>query len=178
MVKTERDVQDIIHSYYVGRLYEAPNIYLYNWESDFISVTRSGFVHEYEIKLTVADFMNESKNKKFKHQVLTTGCRALRGYERKYMSAPDSGYWLRLKLNEMGKVIERRPNYFWYVCPEGMLKRVPLYAGLIHLTKYGMKVVRKASLLHKEKIPPDIERKMLVSLYHRYWQLRTERRKQ
>ena len=40
---------------------------LYNWEADLLSVTRADLVHEYEIKLTAADYRRDFHDKKFKH---------------------------------------------------------------------------------------------------------------
>lgn len=47
------------------------------------------------------------------------------------------------------------PNYFYYVCPDGMIKLddLPEYAGLIYLRKgwkNPLKIIRKAPILHKE----------------------------
>ena len=67
-----------------------PNIswsYL-RWEADLISVTKSGFLHEYEIKISLSDFKNDFKKKK--HNTLR-----------------------RNHPNMIGV-----PNYFWYVAPE------------------------------------------------------------
>ena len=81
----ERSIQNQIHNYFSGRIYEIPNVYLYDWESDFISVTRAGYIHEYEIKISKSDFNNDAKSKTHKHEVLQGGCRSLKKYEQSYI---------------------------------------------------------------------------------------------
>ena len=44
-----------------------PNIYLGHLESDMISVTKAGFIHEYEIKLNTTDFKADFKKTKHAH---------------------------------------------------------------------------------------------------------------
>lgn len=42
----------------------------YSWEADLLSVTKSGLIHEYEIKLSKSDY-NADFNKRHKHQLLS-----------------------------------------------------------------------------------------------------------
>ena len=69
-------------------LYEALNLFLYEWESDYLAVSRSGYVYESEIKVSRVDFKADLR--KPKHEALM---------------APGA----------------QCPNYFCYVCPEGMI---------------------------------------------------------
>lgn len=73
-----------------------------------------------------------------------------------------------------GKVEKRIPNYFSYVCPEGLIKECDLkydYMGLIYMTEAGLLTIKKPKLIHKYKhdlIP--LYRKMLkVNNWMRYF---------
>lgn len=85
-------------------LLHVPNVYLYEWECDVLEVTVMGNAHEFEIKVTEADFKQDAR--KGKHRIL----------------------------EEPGnRVTQSRPNQFSYVCPAGMLRPhdIPKYAGLV-----------------------------------------------
>lgn len=168
--ETEYAIQEYLHRYFVGRLYEVPNIYLYSWESDFISVTRSGYVHEFEIKCSKADYHNDYKNKPERHTILENGYRELNHWEKKSL---DNNFSLfnREKLTADNKILENRPNYFWYVCPEGIIADVPDYAGLMYVKNLNP-VIKKAPKLHPVKISDHQKIRLLTSMYHRYWQIR------
>ena len=91
------------HLYFTGWKLFLPNIRFFDWESDYLAFNMDGELHEYEIKTSRADFLNDlNKNK---HSRLRNG---------RY-----SDY--------------RIPNYFSFVLPAGMIKRyeMPEYAGLM-----------------------------------------------
>ena len=69
---TERDIQLALYYYRCckGRVYlMMPNVYLYNWESDILYINDNRYVTEYEIKVSLSDFRNDSK-KEAKHKAL------------------------------------------------------------------------------------------------------------
>ena len=173
---TEAEIQYFLYLHFSsGRQYGIPNIYLYEWESDFLSVTRAGRVHEYEIKISKADF-NADAVKVEKHQIMETGVRNLNKYEQSCFDDGEKyGFdipsFISSKMTADKKMTGKRPNYFWYVCPEGIITEPPSYAGLIYYS-YCLKIIKEAPLLHKEKITQGMERKILTSFYYRYWQLR------
>ncbi len=77
--------------------------------SDVFSFTRAGIGHDFEIKISLADFKADFKNKKWKHACM----------DRRWVgSKPDI------------------PNYFWFVAPEGIIpiKLIPEYAGFIEVS--------------------------------------------
>ena len=89
----ESEIQDYLYRHFFsGRQYGIPNIFLYEWESDFLSVTRAGYVHEYEIKITKSDF-NADSGKVLKHQLLEAGIRDLNDYEQSYVSNQEKLGW-------------------------------------------------------------------------------------
>lgn len=74
---TERDCQLAIFKYR-ERISAWPilltNIYFFSWwESDVLFVTRSGYFHEFEIKLSRSDFKADKKKSR-KHDKLERGC--------------------------------------------------------------------------------------------------------
>jgi hypothetical protein len=172
----EYAIQEFLHRHFVGRLYEVPNIYLYSWESDFISVTRSGYVHEFEIKCSKADYRNDHKNKPEKHTILKHGHRELNNWEKKSLGC---GYKLlnQSEITPDNKILKNRPNYFWYVCPENIITDVPDYAGLMYVKGLNP-IVKKAPKLHNVKISDHQKIKLLSSMYHRYWQTRYDLRRE
>ncbi len=100
--------------------------YLLAWECDVLTLNKSGYLSEFEVKISRSDFLAEKKK---------------------------SGKW---------KLIEDRaewtcPNYFWYVCPEGLIKEseIPVYAGLIYTKTDCIEIQKSAKLLHKCKKDKD-----------------------
>ena len=149
--------------------YRTENLSIYAWESDSLAVTKSGYVYEYEIKISRADFKNDFKHKKMKHQLLE-GTYVITGFE----TVGDG----KMRLND-------RPNYFFYVVPEGLItvEEVPDYAGLIYIKPiynydgtirwYNTVVVKEAPKLHKDKID-EVHLKLVEKFYYNYitWKYR------
>jgi hypothetical protein len=151
---TEHSIQNWIHERAMLKNHYGiiPNIFLYGWESDMLSITRSKYVHEYEIKISKTDFIADLK--KDKHKILLTGL--FESWNGSLESA-------------------NRPNYFWYVCPEGVIpvSKVPEYAGLIYSGgTYYRDVVKKARKLHSITISEDLVNKINAAYQYRYWNLR------
>lgn len=177
--KTEYEIQDWLYWFTRHSSHESqvPNIYLYAWESDFISVTRAGLVHEFEIKISRADFKNDFK-KDDKHLSLHSGCCPLSWHEyppalrNTALCEPD-------KLERKETKPTKRPNYFWYVCPPGIipLDDVPKYAGLIYTDAYyQVEPLRAAPRLHKEHITEGQRERINRSFGFKYWALRNNAR--
>lgn len=113
--------------YFLNNLYVFSN----SWESDYLSLTKSGYLYEGEVKISKSDFKADFKKEK-KHLLLETK------YNGKSLSDKDLC-----------------PHYFFYAVPEGLIdvSEVPEYAGLVYATTYYpyVKWVKKPPLLHKEK---------------------------
>jgi hypothetical protein len=113
--------------YFLNNLYVFSN----SWESDYLSLTKSGYLYEGEVKISKSDFKADFKKEK-KHLLLETK------YNGKSLSDNDLC-----------------PHYFFYAVPEGLIdvSEVPEYAGLVYATTYYpyVKWVKKPPLLHKEK---------------------------
>lgn len=124
---TEELIQDCLRRNFLSfstKKYEIFGRFVYDWESDYLAITKSGYAYECEIKISRSDFFNDSK-KVDKHIILE-------GKDEK----------------------RQRPNYFYYAVPEGLLKpeEIPDDYGLIYVHTGFVDIVKPAKLLHKEKV--------------------------
>lgn len=139
--------------------YQLHNTYVFGWESDFLFFTRRGYAYEAEIKTNRADFFADF-NKKEKHRILAAnkpysrsiGMKNASTIGNRTYSARALGYKRQTYLcNNITWVdIDKRPNKFFYVVPEGLIgeDEVPEYAGLMY---YGQKeFIKKPPFIHKE----------------------------
>ena len=62
-----KEISSILHKRFVTQLYQLSNSFVYGWESDFFSMTKSGYAQEVEIKISRGDFFADFK--KTKHQL-------------------------------------------------------------------------------------------------------------
>ncbi len=143
----ELDSKDIVSSLqlrFINHKYQINNAFIFDWESDFFSVSDSGYVYEVEVKISRSDFKDDF-NKVEKHKLLES-------------VNPDT---CRLK-----------PNKFFYAAPKGLLSTamIPPYAGLIEVTSpNSMAVVAKeAPFLHKEDSFTNLKDILLDKFYYRY----------
>lgn len=138
---TELDIQLSLMAHHIGKgLIMIPNYKTISGsELDLLTVTQKGEAREYEIKLSRSDFFADFK-KKTKHHY----------YKRSH---------------EEKRSFFCAPNHFYYVCPEGLLKKdeMPKYAGLIYVGEsciqstfqggfmgHKIKIVKRSPKLHKE----------------------------
>ena len=171
--------------------YMCPGKHLRNWfECDFLSVTRSDFLHEYEIKVSKSDFKADFK-KTAKHLLLEGKERLFVGEndpklntfrradnrKRKYIKEDSGSAGYMYDFSDLEK-----PNYFWYVTPEGLLTAddIPPYAGWMEVRKtnairhQGLRCFtrKEAPRLHAQKIASESILNILESMCHRFWNLR------
>lgn len=152
--------------------YKLSNSYVFDWESDFFSVSKTGYCYEVEIKISrsdfIADFKKLNKHALFKDR--KKGIIIIRGDESRVSIGRDqNNNWIyatatRIDYREPIKCI---PNRFYYACPEGLLniEDIPDYAGLIYVREpYCCDIIKEAPLLHKEK--HDLTRKLLGKFYY------------
>lgn len=160
---TERQVQDAVYIHCAIKNHEliVPNSCLLGWESDVISVNRTGFIAEFEIKVTRSDFRADAK-KAHRHLLI---------------DPVQKSAWTDRTFTHP------RPNYFYYVVPTGLVTpdEVPDYAGLIYAEKrvedcalfYGMtQEIKPAKRLHKDKISDSQRHQLCRALTGRYWRQR------
>lgn len=131
---TEESIQQALywnHPILTKPAFEMVGFIFYAWESDYLAISKAGYVYECEIKISHSDFLNEAIHKQNKMRILQG------------LSASD------------GTIDDRRPNYFWYVCPEGIISEAecPKFAGLMYITDSGtFRCIKSAPCLHKAKI--------------------------
>ena len=129
--------------------YFTENLNVYDWESDVLKITKSGYAYEFEIKISRGDFKNDFKHKKKKHLLLE--------------NKDDN---------------TKMPNYFYYVVPEDLITEdeVPEYAGLIYVhatiigtsrVYYQFEEIKKAPKLHTNKIDEN-NLKLIDKFYYNY----------
>ena len=159
---TEAAIQDLLYYHCVskGHLLVNPNSCVFGWESDFISVTKSLMVHEFEIKISRSDFKADAK--KEKSAILVDPVKTL---------YPDFPRMTR-------QITLRRPNYFYYVVPKDLIAadEVPDYAGLIYACPWYdrgiLRVVKKVKRIHDEPIDQKHLIQLCRSVMFRYWRAR------
>jgi hypothetical protein len=160
----ERQVQDAVYVHCAIKNHEiiVPNSCVFGWEADVITVNKTGFISEYEIKVSRSDFKADAKKERARILV-----------------DPNDTTWF-------GKTItHKRPNYFYYAVPEGLItpEEVPDYAGLLYVHKhvkryalyYGtVTEVKAAKRIHRDKIEDEQRRQLARALTVRYWRQRLD----
>ena len=165
---TEQSIQRRLNHVFASWKYNVDGLFVFEWESDKLIWTKTGYIYEFEIKISRADFKNDFKNKKEKHIILKGPTE-----EERFMPSFYQSYeWNKHLYNSIddckarikpgdSHLIEshKKPNYFYYAVPEGLIQpeEVPEYAGLIYILKeyhyerQSYVIVKKAPFLHKQK---------------------------
>lgn len=113
-------------------------------ECDVISVSKSDFIYEYEIKISRSDFKKDFLKEKHTYIINENHTQTVRG-----------------------ELFYHTCNYFNYVVPRDLIspEEVPEYAGLIYFNEdLSFDVIKKPRLLHKTKANQDFIRKLAHNL--------------
>ena len=108
-------------------------------ECDVLSISKSDYIYEYEVKISRSDFKADFK--KGKHKLIT---------EKKFSNESSSDTFNFYS-----------PNYFYFVVPENLISidEIPEYAGLIYMKEDGrFETAKKATILHKTKASNELIR--------------------
>lgn len=151
---TARDIQKALKDFTGNHEHQFQNSFIYRWESDFFSVTKSAYAYEFEIKISKSDFKADFE--KEKHRLFKAHKRGLctvpRGIGRAYI---DGKYQQEVSHIEVLQVNHKTcPNRFYFVCPTALIDphEVPAYAGLMYCTTGGGIIEAvKSPYLHKQK---------------------------
>lgn len=157
-----------------------PNVYIGRWEADLLQVTKSGYLREFEIKISRSDLKNDAK----KDALYATGKETVTLYNGHPFERAVYGKRTKYDVLQAGE----RVTEFYYVVPEGMVKPsdLPDWAGLWwvgeHITQYGTRhytliEVRRAKRLNRVTVSEKVKAEMLKSCYYRYWRLWLEKRR-
>jgi len=188
---TERKIQQHLSNFLSTALFYVNNLYVFNWESDKLIVTRSGYVYEFEIKISKADFKNDFKHKGWKHDVLQKKFTNQKYTERLYEEYENAKVWWNntghriLTIDEFAEKIRGRqgmfydeyqaPNYFYYAVPDGMVdvSEIPDYAGLVYIAECGIfRIIKKAPKIHTEKFKRD-SLNLVEKFHYNMWTWKT-----
>lgn len=149
---SEQFLQQHLRGWKSNHKFIVENLYVFDWESDMLIKTRSGYWYEVECKISLADFKNDFTHKRQKHELLKNGDEK-----------------------------RRRPNFFYYCVPwylsGKVLPLLPDYAGLLVLAEDGkLKEVKRVLTLHQHKYTNE-ELKLCDKFYNAYrnWKLNMER---
>ena len=161
---TESEIIKVLWNQYGAGQTAGHNMYYYAFESDFLVLRDSGTVIEYEIKLSKSDYNAglkkrqclHRKDKKRRVKMRYSGQKPITRHE--YLQA---GYGA---------------NMFYYVAPESVLNSVdlPEWAGFIEARERGdgriaTQINKRAPKLHKKKASDNLKKKILTSIYYKYW---------
>lgn len=178
---TERDLQQAVRRLFHNHQYTLVNTFVFDWESDFFSMTKSGNVYEVEMKCTRDDFRKDfEKEKHFFFKNAGSG----RFHERDPHERTDgdhsawyydpatrkSGYYPFCKSKWHDSNTFFIPNRFYYASPPGVitLQELPRYAGLIHVTGREAVIIKQAPFMHKRYLLQD---KLIKILLDKFWYL-------
>lgn len=113
-------------------------------ECDVLSVSKSDYIYEHEIKISRADFRRDFAKEKHSNIIKENYTRVVK-QETLYLV----------------------PNYFTYVVPHGMVSvdELPAYAGLLYFSDdMTFELVKKPVLIHKTKACPEFIRRVAHNL--------------
>lgn len=160
---SEQVIQRRLNAFFASWKYNVDGLFVFGWESDKLIWTKAGYIYEFEVKISRADYMNDFRHKVEKHLLLNS---ALPDGRQEVRQQDLFGNLLQQKRKRypeitieqarqrMKPVGKRMPNYFYYAVPDGMLEadEVPPYAGLIYIhEENGLTIVREAPRLHATK---------------------------
>lgn len=154
-----------LFSHYHNVKYKIENVYVYDWESDFLVIKHvTGYAYEIEIKISRQDYFNDF-NKKHKHEVLLHGFYSKEKYN--HDRGADNNEWIKI-FDGIEKVNRQRPNRFYYCVPEGLItsSELPSYAGLLYYNLKSITKIKEAPLLHKQTF--TLYKELADKFYSRY----------
>lgn len=183
---SEHHLQEAVRSLFSNHRYVLVNSFVFDWESDLFSVTKTGTVYEVEMKISKADYWRDFEKEKhffFKH----TGAGriherdprertewGLNNYDFDFATRKMIVYpYCKSKWHDSTKFFI--PNRFYFASPPGVIEArdVPAYAGLIHVKDGHAYQVKQAPFLHKRTL---LEAKMLQILLDKFWWLSQRQR--
>ena len=160
MIPSEGEIQNYLFRDLLGKGHTTlvPNVHLFSWESDLISMTKAGYVWEYEIKRTRSDYQRD-KSKDRHRRLEAWSKRAKLGHTQ-----------------PKGKKGESVPRHFFYVVPRGLITaaELPSYAGLIVFDedpggRLWFETIVKPPALAKNSASVDQTDRLTRSLMYRFW---------
>lgn len=184
---SERDLQQGVRHLFHNHRYILVNTYVFNWESDLFSITKTGNVYEVEMKISKADYRKDFEKEKhffFKHAGAgrvhardpqeRTDFDSHNYYYEPGNHRPICSPYCKSKWHDSTTFFI--PNRFYYACPPGIigLQDIPKYAGLIHVKdQYDAVIIKQAPLMHKRYL---LDGKLAMVLLDKFWYLSQNQR--
>lgn len=143
------------------------NVFMWgNFESDYVKVTQSGYIYEYEIKMSKSDYKADfekhykaSKHNEGTHRYETVTC------------------------NKHSMIADGRSGLkgFSFVVPEGLIavENIPEYAGLYYVEECGnfrAECIKEPPRLKAVKLDDKRKIDLLMKTYNKYSGIQLERR--
>jgi len=170
---TAKDIDKYLRSHFENNSrYMVSNVYAFDHhylETDFLVVKENGFILDIEVKISRNDFKADFKKKK--HEILKNGCITLD----RFYARQEGGKLVKYFKGDVLKI--DIPNRFYFCVPEGLVSvdEVPDYAGLFYVNEFGgIRKVKEAKLLHKEKRLKEIESVLCRKFYYSYLELKNK----
>ena len=69
---TEKRIQKILNGFFASWKYNVDGLFVFRWESDKLLWTKAGYIYEFEIKISRADYKNDFKHKAAKHILMNS----------------------------------------------------------------------------------------------------------
>jgi len=129
------------------------------WECDMFVVMRSGYWHEFEIKLTATDLRADEQKVRQGRACFYTG-----------RSPPK-----RWKYSQLAAGDPKGPSRFTYVVPQALAEeKFPDWAGIMHANqnengKIYLEEVRRPPALHRHKVDQRVIEHARGVCYYRMW---------
>lgn len=142
---------------YKGGIVPIANMFIGNYERDIITFNiNSRFITEYEVKISRADFLNDSK-------------KCIKRYD--YVTNKDKVFSTKHEHLEKGHSVNR----FYYITPKGLLKKeeLPVFAGLYEYDEKDntFNLVKMGKTLHRNKVDEKFLIQLIYKLDNRYYQI-------
>jgi len=147
-------------NFLTGQMLSIDNVHLFEFESDFLTVSKAGYMTEYEVKVSRSDFRADFKKSCSKRNA--RGWR-LKETVHKHVKLAMGSYGLK---------------HFYFIAPEGIIPHdeVPDHAGLIEVTRHSKdnidlqtNIVKKAPKLPNcEKITDKQKAEISNKFYFKY----------
>lgn len=121
-------------------------------ECDVISISKSDYIYEYEVKISKSDFKADFKKEKHKLMLEGKGVKE-RLIKENNQTIKDTWYLT--------------PNYFYFVVPSNLITidDIPEYAGLIYIDEnLQFNTIKKAPIIHKTKATNNFIRQLSHNL--------------
>lgn len=175
---SEASVQDLVYRWCLKARHEitVPNCGMaWGFDSDVASVAKTLMGHEFEIKISRADWLSElrqingeSRTDKYRR------AKRLRSAEAIASAIADRGARRRYVVVDGERCSQPPPNHFWMVAPPGVVKpdELPAYAGMMEVAGDRLHVIKAAPKLHPMKMTDRQLMAMARGATLRYWRSR------